>query len=158
MGTTMSMQSFGVSSLTMLLLLPILGAVFSSPILMPVQAADACQGDTQAIQWNETMQRISEVPHWSDSWDYYYDEQYYPESEASTNSEDSPSSEDKPDDQEVPEEPWMYQQSQWNLPVLEPLATSHYTTMLIGNNSVGSLRLNHDLCHVARHGFKSNRR
>lgn len=147
MGTTMSMQSFGVSSLTMLLLLPILGAVFSSPILMPVQAADACQGDTQAIQWNETMQRISEVPHWSDSWDYYYDEEYYPESEASTNSEDSPSSEDKPDDQEVPEEPWMYQQSQWNLPVLEPLATSHYTTMLIGNNSVGSLRLNLSALH-----------
>lgn len=143
----MGMRTFGVSSLTMLLLLPILGAVFSSPILMPVQAADACQGDTQAIQWNETMQRISEVPHWSDSWDYYYDEQYYPESEASTNSEDSPSSEDKPDDQEVPEEPWMYQQSQWNLPVLEPLATSHYTTMLIGNNSVGSLRLNLSALH-----------
>lgn len=149
MGTTMGMRTFGVSSLTMLLLLPILGAIFSSPILMPVQAADACQGDTQAIQWNETMQRISEVPHWSDSSYSYYDEGYDSTGESSVNSEGSSSSEGTPDAQEVPEEPWMYQQNtyQWNLPVLEPLTTSHYTTMLIGNNSVGSLRLNLSALH-----------
>lgn len=137
----MRMRLFGVSSLTVLLMVPILAAFIGSPLVQPVQAADACQGDTEAIQWNQTMQRTAEVPHWSGSYyPYYDDDMYY---------EDDNFGQNEIEQVEVdgPEEPWMYQQNDWNLPPLDPLETSHYTTMLIGNDSVGALRVNLSASH-----------
>lgn len=130
----MSVRWFGVFSLTLILLAPLLSAAFSTPLVLNAQAADPCQGDTQAIEWNTTMQRMSEVPHYSTgNYGYYDDDMYYGDYE----------NEEQPvNSSEGPEEPWMYQQNKWNLPMLEPLDTSHYTTMLIGNDSVGALRLN----------------
>ena len=139
----MRARFFGVSSLTMLLMLPVLAAMFSSPMLQAVQAADACQGDTQAIEWNQTMQRMAEVPHYSGSYYPYYEPMYYEDDEDFG----SPSPEQGGAAADGPEEPWMYQQNDWNLRALEPLETSHYTTMLIGNDSVGALRVNLSATH-----------
>ncbi len=133
-GETMGVRWFGVFSLTLILLAPLLSAAFSTPLVLNAQAADPCQGDTQAIEWNTTMQRMSEVPHYSTGYYPYYDDDVY--------YEDNEVQEKPVDSGEGPEEPWMYQQNSWNLPVLEPLDTSHYTTMLVGNDSVGALRLN----------------
>ena len=63
------------------MMMPLLSAAFSSPLVAPAQAADACQGDTEAIEWNQTMQRMAMVPHWSRGSDsypgYYEDDMYY---------------------------------------------------------------------------------
>ena len=106
----MRARFFGVSSLTMLLMLPVLAAMFSSPMLQTVQAADACQGDTQAIEWNQTMQRMAEVPHYSGSYYPYYDPMYYEDDEDFG----SPPPEQGGAAADGPEEPWMYQQNDWN--------------------------------------------
>ena len=139
------MRNSVVFSLVFIMMMPLLSAAFSSPLVAPAQAADACQGDTEAIEWNQTMQRMAMVPHWSRNYDpyygyyedEYYEDEYYEDDEEPPNQPNNiqPTS-------EAPEEPWMYQQNSWNLPTLDPLETSHYTTMLIGNNSVGALRLN----------------
>ena len=49
-------------------------------LVAPAQAADACQGDTEAIEWKQTMQRMAMVPHWSRGYDSdfgYYEDEYY---------------------------------------------------------------------------------
>ena len=137
----MHVRWLGVYFAALVMMLPLFSAAFATPVLMNAQAADACQGDTEAIQWNRTMQRMAEVPHYSDSYNpYYYEDDYmYYDGE--------PPSEGEAPIIDVPEESWMYQQNQWNLPVLDPLDMSHYTTMLIGNDSVGALRLNLSATH-----------
>lgn len=133
--------------LVTIMLMPVLSGAFSTPILTHAQAADACQGDTQAIEWNQTMQRMALVPHYTGSYDPYSDERYYDDNYYYEENQDAPSQQNTDQDEIGPEEPWMYQQNMWNLPVLEPLETSHYTTMLIGNNSAGVLRLNLSATH-----------
>lgn len=130
-----------VSSITITLLLPLLLLAFTSPASMQAEAADSCAGDTSPIRWNETAQRLSLVPFHNGNWwggfDEYDDVEYY---------EDDKRQQDPSDSQAVrdpslsPEEPWMYET--WMLPQLEPLEENHYTTMLIGNDSVGTLRVN----------------
>tara|TARA_B100000767_G_scaffold240284_1_gene235986 strand:- start:1061 stop:2152 length:1092 start_codon:yes stop_codon:yes gene_type:complete len=115
--------------------------ILSSPVSMHVQAADSCAGDTSPVRWNETAQRLSLVPFYDGSWwggfDDYGDAEYY---EDDKQREDNTESQAEPDVSLNPEEPWMYQT--WMLPRLEPLEENHYTTMLIGNDSVGTLRVN----------------
>lgn len=119
--------------------MPLFSGALSSPLIAPAQAADACQGDTQAIEWNQTMQRLAMVPYYVNNYDPYYD--YYDDGYYEDD-EEPPTSTSEDLSSLGPEEPWMYRQNSWNLPTLDPLETSHYTTMLIGNNSVGALRLN----------------
>ena len=130
-----------VSSITLTLLLPILLLALSSPASMHAQAADSCAGDTSPIRWNETAQRLSLVPFHNGNWwggfDEYDDIEYY---EDEKRQEDASGSQPVQDTSLSPEEPWMYQT--WMLPRLEPLEENHYTTMLIGNDSVGALRVN----------------
>jgi hypothetical protein len=134
------MRNSVVFSLVFIMMMPLLSGALSSPLIAPAQAADACQGDTQAIVWNQTMQRMAMVPHYANNYDPYYYE-YYDDGYYEDDGE-PPSSTNEDLRSLGPEEPWMYQQNSWNLPTLDPLETSHYTTMLIGNNSVGALRLN----------------
>ena len=133
-------------TLVVIMMVPVFSGAFSTPILTHAQAADACQGDTQAIEWNQTMQRMALVPHHAGNYDpydgRYYDDDYYYEE-----NQNQPAQQNAQQSNLGPEEPWMYQQNMWNLPVLDPLETSHYTTMLIGNNSAGVLRLNLSATH-----------
>ncbi len=135
---------FRVGSIALTLLLPIFMLAFTSPVLMNAQAADACSGDTTPVQWNQTAQRLSLVPHYNGMWwgyDYYDDDIYYEEGDMSrepSNSNSPGYSAYNPD--LSPEEPWMYES--YFLPRLDPLEENHFTSMLIGNDSVGALRVN----------------
>ena len=130
-----------VSSITLTLLLPLLLLAFTTPASMQVQAADSCAGDTSPIRWNETAQRLSLVPFHNGNWwggfEDYEDARYYEDEKQQS---DGSGSQTVQDTSLSPEEPWMYQT--WMLPRLEPLEENHYTTMLIGNDSVGALRVN----------------
>ena len=68
------MRNSVVYSLVFIMMMPLLSGALSSPLIAPAQAADACQGDTQAIEWNQTMQRMAMVPYYANNYDpYYYD-------------------------------------------------------------------------------------
>ena len=130
-----------VGSITLTLLLPMLLVLLSSPMSMQVQAADSCAGDTSPIRWNETAQHLSMVPFHNGMWwgGWEDDEMYYDEGDKDRS--DSDTSFPPTYDAELsPEEPWMYET--WMRPRLEPLEENHYTTLLIGNDSVGALRVN----------------
>ncbi len=130
-----------VGSITLTLLLPLLLLAFATPVSMQVEAADSCAGDTSPIRWNETAQRLSLVPFHNGNWwggfEDYDDVEYY---EDDNRQEDTSGTQPVQDTSLSPEEPWMYET--WMLPQLEPLEENHYTTMLIGNDSVGALRVN----------------
>ena len=127
-----------VGSITLTLLLPMLLVILSNPITMQVQAADSCAGDTSPIRWNETAQRMALVPHHDGNWWGEWDDMYY--EDENTGESGGSVAPDSPAYDMSPEEPWMYED--WMKPRLEPLEENHYTTMLIGNDSVGALRVN----------------
>ena len=105
---------------------------------MQVQASDSCAGDTSPIRWNETAQRISMVPFHNGNWWNEWDDMVFVEDEGER--DDGPNSQTLTDNNLNPEEHWMYEDLMQ--PRLEPLEENHYTTMLIGNDSVGALRVN----------------
>ena len=132
-----------VGSITLTLLLPILLVGLSSPLSMQAQAAETCAGDTSPIQWNETAHRMALVPFYSGNWWSEWDDMYYEENEENGDKDDGEVVQDTPATPEYPlnpEEEWMYRD--WMKPRLDPLEENHYTTMLIGNDSVGILRVN----------------
>ncbi|MBL6884301.1 MAG: hypothetical protein ISR21_01235 [Candidatus Poseidoniaceae archaeon] len=130
-----------VGSITLTLLLPLFFMSLSSPLTVQVQAADACAGDTTPVAWNETVQRTSLVPHHNSMWwsGFYYEDEME-RGEMGDSPESSSSSQPGYNAELSPEEPWMY--DNYYTPRLEPLEVNHFTTMLIGNDSVGALRVN----------------
>ncbi|MCH1422042.1 MAG: hypothetical protein L7U62_00930 [Candidatus Poseidoniaceae archaeon] len=133
-----------VGSITITLLFPLFLFILSSPVAVNAQAADACVGDTTPVEWNTTVQRSSMVPFHDDMWwdDYiYYDEMENDgDDEFSSGSSPQSSTQVAYDPELNPEEAWMYES--YYMPRLEPLEVNHFTTMLIGNDSVGALRVN----------------
>ena len=137
-----------VGSITLTLLLPMLLVLLSSPISMQVQAADSCAGDTSPIRWNETAQRTALVPHYNGNWwNSWLEEDGRDDGRRGNGNNNGDNNDDMAEEPQTPsdvvvgpEEPWMYES--WMLPRLEPLEENHYTTMLIGNDSVGALRVN----------------
>ena len=129
----MRVSTFLVSLLLLLPLIP-----NGSPVQFEAQAATGCTGDVQPIVWNETVERQALVP-FSDYGGWGFDEMErgmdmsLDEGESEFNSEFDPALH--------PEESWMFN-PMWPLPVLEPLSTDHYTTLLVGNDSAGVLRFN----------------
>lgn len=101
-------------------------------------AADACKGDLEPVRWNETVQRVAMVPHYDpydDWWGYFEDGRGKGKN---TNSQEFI----EPDLSLSPEPEWMYD-SPWNWDTtLEPLVSNHHSTLLIGNDSVGALKVN----------------
>ena len=63
---------------TMLVLIPLTSSGFTGGgIISNAQAANACSGEWQPVVWNETMQRVAEVPFQNSYNDYYYDDEYH---------------------------------------------------------------------------------
>ena len=61
---------------TMLILIPLTSSGFTGGgIISNAQAASACSGDWQPVVWNETIQRVAEVPFQNTYNDYYYDDE-----------------------------------------------------------------------------------
>ena len=58
-----------------ILLLPLMGGVFSPNNGFVSAAIDDCKGEISPIVWNETVSRHAEVPHNSNWWDPFFDEQ-----------------------------------------------------------------------------------
>ena len=134
---------FRVGSIALTLLLPMFMLAFTSPLLMNVQAADACSGDTTPVQWNQTAQRLSLVPFYNGMWwgSDFYEDMYYEEEGKNSNSRTSDAAVEPAYNPALsPEESWMYES--YFLPRLDPLEENHFTSMLIGNDSVGALRVN----------------
>ena len=133
---------FRVGSIALTLLLPMFMLAFTSPLSMNVQAADACSGDTTPVQWNQTAQRLSLVPFYNGMWwgSDFYEDMYYEDEGKDSNSRTSDAVEPSYNPALSPEESWMYES--YFLPRLDPLEENHFTSMLIGNDSVGALRVN----------------
>jgi len=115
--------------------------VMMIPLLLPsnispigeVSAAERCEGDIIPAQWNKSIERFAKVPMinpWNQRW---IDEGQEPIDEPSNDDEE-------PATYDGPEEEWMYQWDGGN--ELVRLTQDVQTTMLIGNDSVGILRIN----------------
>jgi hypothetical protein len=116
-----------------LILIPLTSSGFTGGgIISNAQAANACTGDWQPVVWNESIQRVAEVPF---NWNYYSYWDYEADEMATVN----------PDIQNEyplsPEQPYMYQDA-WNRGPLLPLTEDYSTFMKVGNDSVGALRMN----------------
>ncbi len=126
------------------LIIPLFGGMFTPYNGIASAAIDDCQGELSPIVWNETISRHAEVPHhnnwWADAFEYG-DDWGDEGSGKGRSSEPVDLSEETSDPMLSPEEPWMYQSYHSPAPV-DALTTNIATTMLIGNDSVGALRVN----------------
>ena len=133
-----------------ILLVPLLSGIFTPNSGFASAAIDDCQGDLSPIVWNETISRHSQVPHHSKWMSYYddYDDDWDDDGrKGGKNSESSTESgANSYDPALAPEEEWMYQNYHSPEPV-ETLTTNVATTILVGNDSVGDLRLNLSSVH-----------
>ena len=119
--------------------LPLLSAAFVPSYGSASAAIDDCGAKKTEIVWNETIARHAEVPHHSiwwmgDDWDDG-------EKGGKRSQKWREPSDEAYDPLLSPEEPWMYDSYHSEEPV-EPFKTNIFTTMEIGNDSVGALRLN----------------
>ena len=130
------------------LVLPLFGGAINTPYGTASAAIDDCQGDLSPIVWNETISRHAEVPHNNYWWDSYFEDDWDDDGRGKgrDSSEPADSGEEPYDSSLSPEEPWMYQSYHSPAPV-DTLTTNIATTMLIGNDSVGALRLNLSSAH-----------
>ena len=105
-------------------------------------AIDDCQGTLSPIVWNETISRHAEVP-FNNYWDpFYYEEDWDDDGrDRGRSSEPVNSGGENIDPSLSPEEPWMYNAYHSPVPV-DTLTTNIATTMLVGNDSAGALRVN----------------
>ncbi|MDG1550644.1 MAG: hypothetical protein P8Q95_02865 [Candidatus Poseidoniaceae archaeon] len=137
------------SRFVLFVLLILLSPLFSSSdssfsVSENASAADACKGDLQPVRWNETVQRIAMVPHhdpYNDWWGFFEDDG------GRNKGKNRDSNNDGEQEVEVdmslsPEPEWMYD-SPWNWDqTLEPLVTNHHSTLLVGNDSAGAIKVN----------------
>lgn len=129
----MRVSTFLVS---LLLLFPLISS--GSPLQFEAQAATNCAGEIQPIVWNETVERQALVPfNGYGGWEF---DEMRGDGEMASDGQEKEFG-DGIDMNLHPEESWMYN-PMWPLPVLEPLSTDHYTTLLVGNDSAGVLRFN----------------
>ena len=135
---------------SLLVVLDVLTALFSpsTSVVPAAQAASACEGGSAPV-WNETAQRTALVPFSNWDGDYMYEDAYYEDDKPASGEIAEPSESDW-DPALHPEERYTYNPT-WPLPVLEPLTTGQFTTVQIGNDSVGVLRFN--LSHLHRTTF-----
>lgn len=125
-----------------ILLLPLMGGVFSPNNGFVSAAIDDCKGEISPIVWNETVSRHAEVPHNSNWWDPFFEDDWDDDRrENGYSSEPAKSNEEAYNPALSPEEPWMYQSYHSPIPV-DRLTTNIATTMMIGNDSAGALRVN----------------
>ncbi len=136
----MDMSKRSVIVLVLVFTLPMF-AVNGNMLALNASAADACSGDIEPINWNQTIGRSALVPHYNyyKGWfgyDYYEDEKgrdhNRPSYEQETLREKTALN---------PEEEWMYVEYDRGTR-LAPLTSNYHTTMLVGNDSVGALRVN----------------
>lgn len=125
--------------LLMILMIPLLSGIISPNHGLASAAIDDCKGDLSPIVWNETISRHAEVPH-NSQWSAFFEEDW-DDGEGKGRASEPIELNANVDLSLSPEESWMYQSYHSPMPV-ETLTTNIATTMLIGNDSVGALRVN----------------
>ena len=131
--------------LVLIFTLPIM-QVNSNPIISNASAADSCSGDIEPILWNQTVGRSALVPHYNyysgyfGFGDYYEDDKGRKGRDHETNN-DWFFDETREKTELNPEEEWMYTSWDRDSP-LQTLTSNHHSTMLVGNDSIGALRVN----------------
>ena len=128
-------------------------AVLIIPTLLPsslspidyAKAAERCEGDfVESIPWNKTIERFSKTPDSVNWGDYYYEGDYYEEDSRKNRGNEGP---DTGESNEVgteydgPEERWQLSEPYNDLRMLN---TDIQTSYLVGNGSVGVIRINLD--------------
>ena len=145
------MRSKFVIIVLFILLVPLLIAPSDSSlsITRDASAADACSGDLEPVRWNETLQRSALVPHYNpydDWWGFldYEDDGRGKKNNRNSDNDDSNQQEEQAVDMSLSPEPsWMYESTySRNGPSLEPLVSNHHSTLLVGNDSVGAIKVN----------------
>lgn len=120
-------------------LLPLFGVGITAPVGTASAAIDDCKGELSQIVENETISRHAEVPNNNNWW---FLEDYEEDGPGKRQSKKQSDEGTYPFDPALsPEEEWMYQSYHSPSPV-ETLTTNIATTMQIGNDSVGALRVN----------------
>ena len=114
----------------------------SLPIARNAAAADACSGNIEPISWNQTVGRSALVPHHNYYSGYFGFGDYYDDDRKGRDHENDWIYEDIRLPTELnPEEDWMYED--WDRDTrLQPLTANYHSTMLVGNDSIGALRVN----------------
>ena len=140
------MKSRFVLFVLLIFLIPMVSSPSGSSLSITenASAADACKGDLEPVRWNETVQRVAMVPHFSpyDDWWGYFEEDDRRGKGKNGDSDESNQQENEIDMSLSPEPEWMYD-SPWNWENrLEPLVTNHHSTLLVGNDSVGAIKVN----------------
>ena len=112
------------------------------PITRNAAAADACSGNIEPILWNQTVGRSALVPHHNYYSGYFGFGDYYDDDRKGRDHENDWLYEDIRLPTELnPEEDWMYED--WDRDTrLQPLTANYHSTMLVGNDSIGALRVN----------------
>ena len=120
-------------------LLPLFGVGITAPVGTASAAIDDCKGELSQIVENETLSRHAEVPNNNNWW---FVEDYEEDGPGKRQSKKQSDEGTYPFDPALsPEEEWMYQTYHSPSPV-KTLTTNIATTMQIGNDSVGALRVN----------------
>jgi len=120
-------------------LLPLFGVGMTVPVGTASAAIDDCKGELSQIVENETISRHAEVPNNNNWW---FVEDYEEDGPGKRQSKMRSDKATYPFDPALsPEEEWMYQSYHSPSPV-KTMTTNIATTMLIGNDSVGALRVN----------------
>ncbi len=120
-------------------LLPLFSVGITAPVGTASAAIDDCKGELSQIVENETISRHAEVPNNNNWW---FLEDYEEDGPGKRQSKKQSDEGTYPFDPALsPEEEWMYQSYHSQSPV-KTLTTNIATTMYVGNDSVGALRVN----------------
>lgn len=120
-------------------LLPLFSVGITAPVGTASAAIDDCKGELSQIVENETISRHAEVPNNNNWW---FLEDYEEDGPGKRQSKKQSDEGTYPFDPALsPEEEWMYQSYHSPSPV-KTLTTNIATTMYVGNDSVGALRVN----------------
>lgn len=146
--TTVIAQGLGMRADVLLTVMSLLAVTLAGAVIVPssVAADGDCEGAVLPTAWNESVQRHASVPFftggfWYNEWDEGAEDETAADQPSRTNRDGSPV-----DDTLHPEASWMYNPT-WPLPVLDPLTDGVYTTLQVGNDSTGSLRVNLSSTH-----------
>ena len=114
--------------------LPMLTPAELSPIVQVTAASNCDGGDFVTPNWNRTVERLAKIPTVFD-----YDSDYYDERGNNNQQNEGPPAD--PVEYDGPEETWMTWEPGNDLALLRD---DFQTTMLIGEDAVGTLRVNLD--------------
>ena len=104
-------------------------------------ASDSCSGDIEPISWNQTVGRSALVPHYNYYSGYFGFGDFDDDQKGRSHKSELVYEPPREKTELNPEEEWMYED--WDRDTrLQPLTTNHHSIMLVGNDSIGALRVN----------------